>query len=183
MELQQFASNKGIPQSQLKKICSDLFGTIPGTLDDSQITQIEAHLAGNTVAPQQGKLAAFKPDSTAIRKRPQATASIILSEDYQKLYSLVPVQFQAQLDKLPEADRVGVLLAAIQGIEAAEVKFLTSQSFENARLTQLQNAQNVSNLSAARTRSNQMDDFADFDVSEFIQKLEAEELLKAMIGG
>lgn len=120
-------------------------------------------------------------ESTAIRNRPRTSGAIALGEDYQKLYQLVPAQFQAQLDKLPERDRLSVLLAACEGIELAELQFLAKETFEQARLTQLRNQSDNGKLERSKTLSASRDNFADFDAKEFLEKLEAEQLLNALL--
>jgi len=183
MELTQFSESRSLSLAKVKKLCTDLFGNIPATLSDEQISQLDTKL--NTPSQYQSEsqnlITGLKSESTGLRKRPQHSASIVLGEDYEKLYNLIPVEFQRQLDKLPPSDRVGVLLAAVEGIEQAEIKFLTKEAFESARLTQLHNQSNTTKLEQAKVNSNSRNDYSDFDTAEFIQRLEAESLLQGFL--
>lgn len=44
MNLKQFAESRNIQLTKLKKLCNEILGTIPASLTDEQIVQIDAHL-------------------------------------------------------------------------------------------------------------------------------------------
>lgn len=180
MNLKEFASQNNLTLAKLKEVCNQLFGSIPEILSDEQINQILGHLTEPN--PNNNKLAlGFKPDSSAIRNRPKNTTAITLGQDYQKLYQLVPAEFQARLDKLPECDRLSVLLSACEGINLAELQHLTKEAFESARLTQLQNQSNSAKLQQSKALANQRNEYSDFDVNSFFDQLKAQEILAELM--
>ncbi len=185
MNLKEFAQQNNVTIAKVRELCNTLFNDVPDILNEYQVDKLIDEL---TRPPQTSQLentnkliAGFKSDSSALRKRPQNTNAIALGEDYQKLYKLVPAQFQAQLDKLPECDRISVLIAACDGIELAELRHLTKEAFESARLMQLQNHSNSAKLQYSKSKSEQRNNYSDFDTQAFIEQLEAEEILAALL--
>lgn len=181
MNLKEFAQQNNLTVAKVKEVCNSALGTIPENLTNGQIEKLLEHLTAPKEESSSKLALGFKSDSSALRNRPKNTSAIALGEDYQKLYQLVPAQFQAQLDKLPERDRISVLLSACDGIELAELRHLTKEAFESARLTQLQNQSNSAKLQHSKSRSGQRNDYSDFDTQAFIEQLEAEEILSALI--
>ncbi|MHC5771457.1 MAG: hypothetical protein ACYTXI_39045 [Nostoc sp.] len=181
MNLKEFASQNNVTIAKVRELCNILFDSVPDILNKHQINQL-IHALTAPPEPEKNKLiAGFKSESSSLRNRPQHTIAIALGEDYQKLYQLIPAHFQAQLDKLPERDRISVLLSACDGIELAELQHLTKEAFESARLTQLQNQSNSAKLQQSKERATQRNDYSDFDTAAFMQQLEAQEILAALL--
>ncbi|MHC5823531.1 MAG: hypothetical protein ACYT04_48770 [Nostoc sp.] len=181
MNLKEFASQNNVTIAKVRELCNTLFDSVPDVLNDQQIYQLVDALTAPSEPENNKLIAGFKSESSSLRNRPQHTTAIALGEDYQKLYQLIPAKFQAQLDKLPERDRISVLLSACDGIELAELQHLTKEAFESARLTQLQNQSNSAKLEKSKERANQRDGYSDFDTAAFMQQLEAQEILAALL--
>ncbi|WP_392476923.1 hypothetical protein [Nostoc sp. C110] len=181
MNLKEFASQNNVTIAKVRELCNILFESVPDVLNDDQLYQLVDALTLPSEPEKSKLITGFKSESLSLRKHPQHTTAIALGEDYQKLYQLIPAQFQAQLDKLPERDRISVLLAACDGIELAELQHLTKEAFESARLTQLQNQSNSAKLQQSKERATKRDDYSDFDTAAFIQQLEAQEILAALL--
>jgi hypothetical protein len=181
MNLKEFASQNNVTIAKVRELCNTLIGSVPDVLNDHQVDQLLDALTAPSEPENNKLIVGFKNECLSLRKSPQHTTAIALGEDYQKLYQLIPTQFQAQLDKLPERDRISVLLSACDGIELAELQHLTKEAFESARLTQLQNHSNSAKLQNAKERATQRDNYSDFDTDAFMQQLEAQEILAALL--